>query len=100
MREGEVNPLATEVMAESGLDISGHRSRPLSVDVIAAADRIYTMTERHRETIIEMVPEARDRVERLDPEEDLLDPAGSDQEAYRQCRERIAALVERVAVKT
>jgi protein-tyrosine-phosphatase len=70
------------------------------MNMIASADRIYTMTERHRETILEMVPEARDRVERLDPEEDLLDPAGSDIEAYRECRDRVAALVEKVAVKT
>ncbi len=100
MREGEVNPQATEVMAEIGVDISGHRSRPLSVTMIVASDRIYTMTARHRETIIEMVPEARERIEQLDPEEDLLDPAGADIDAYRRCRDRIAALVENVAVKT
>ena len=97
MKEGEVNPLAAEVMAEVGLDISGHRSRPLSVGMISAADRIYTMTERHRVTILEMIPDARDRVETLDPSGDLLDPAGTDISSYRDCRDRIAALVESVA---
>jgi len=100
IREGEVNPLALEVMAEAGLDISAHHSRPLSLSLIAAADRIYTMTERQRASILEMVPEARDRVELLDPAGDLLDPAGSDVVAYRECRDRIAALVEKVAQKT
>ncbi len=97
LREGGGNPLAIEVMNEVGIDISGHRSRPLSVNLIAAADRIYTMTERQRSTILEMVPEARDRVELLDPAGDLLDPAGADIAAYRECRDRIAVLVERVA---
>ena len=100
MSEGEVNPLAAQVMAEIGRDLAGHRSRPLSMSMIAAADRIYTMTERHLKTIIEMVPEARERVERLDPEDDVLDPAGSDLAAYRERRDRIATLIERIAVKS
>ncbi|HOX06190.1 MAG TPA: L-threonylcarbamoyladenylate synthase [Planctomycetota bacterium] len=100
IREGEVNPLALEVMAEAGVDISAHRSRPLSVGLIAAADRIYTMTERQRTSILEMVPEAAERTELLDPSGDLLDPAGSDIAAYRDCRDRIAVLVERVAQHT
>jgi L-threonylcarbamoyladenylate synthase len=95
--EGDVNPLAVEVMAEARVDISSHHSRPLSVNLIAAADRIYTMTERQRTSILEMVPEARERTEMLDPAGDLLDPAGADIAAYRDCRDRIAALVERVA---
>jgi tRNA threonylcarbamoyl adenosine modification protein (Sua5/YciO/YrdC/YwlC family) len=100
IRDGQVNPLAVEAMAEAGVDISAHHSRPLSVNLIAAADRIYTMTERQRSSILEMVPEARERVELLDPAGDLLDPAGSDAAAYRDCRDRIAALVERVAQRT
>ncbi len=100
MTEGEVNALAAQVMSEIDVDISANRSKPLSMAMISSADRIYTMTERHQATILEMVPEARERVERLDPEEDLLDPAGSDIEAYRHCRDRVGALVERIAVKT
>ncbi|MHC4916257.1 MAG: L-threonylcarbamoyladenylate synthase [Planctomycetota bacterium] len=100
MSEGNVNELAAQAMAEVDLDISGHRTTPLSMSMISAADKIYTMTDRHRMTILEMVPEARDRVERLDPSEDIMDPAGSDIEAYRECRDRIATLVERIAVKT
>jgi len=100
MSEGDVNALAAQVMAEIDVDLTGHRSRPLSMAMISSADRIYTMTERHQASILEMVPEARERVERLDPEEDLLDPAGSDIEAYRSCRDRIGALIERIAVKT
>jgi tRNA threonylcarbamoyl adenosine modification protein (Sua5/YciO/YrdC/YwlC family) len=100
MTEGNVNELAAQVMAELDLDISAHRSRPLSMGMVAAADKIYTMTDRHRATILEMVPEARDRVEKLDPADDILDPAGSDIEAYRECRDRIATLVEKIAVKT
>ena len=97
IREGAVNPLAVEVMAELGLDLSAHHSRPLSMSLLSAADRIYTMTDRQRDSILEMVPEAHDRIERLDPGDDVLDPAGSDLAAYRECRDRLAELVERVA---
>jgi protein-tyrosine phosphatase len=99
IRESAVNPLAQEVMAELGFDISAHRSRPLSVNLLGAADRIYTMTEAQRQSIVEMVPEAQGRIEQLDPAEDILDPAGADVVAYRECRDHIAALMERVAEK-
>jgi hypothetical protein len=46
-----------------------------------------------------MVPEATGRIEQLDPAEDVLDPAGADAVTYRECRDRIAVLVERVAEK-
>lgn len=34
---------------QRGLDITGHRSRPATPDLIAGADLVLTMSERHRE---------------------------------------------------
>ena len=47
-----------------------------------------------------MVPGARERTRMLDPGNDLLDPAGEDISAYRECRERIAGLVAEAVDET
>lgn len=46
-----------EVMAGYGIDITGHRSRMLSSELVAHADLVVTMTRQH---LIEVVTEAGD----------------------------------------
>ncbi len=99
LSEGPVNPLAQKVIAELGPDISSHRSRPLSMSMISAADLIYVMTDRERQSILEMLPETVQRVFCLNSDGDILDPAGSNENVFRECRDLIATLIEKVAVK-
>jgi protein-tyrosine phosphatase len=49
-------------MAEVGVDVSGHRSRRLTYDMIRTADEIYVMEEIHRELILRIAPEAEHKV--------------------------------------
>ncbi|MSO78933.1 MAG: protein-tyrosine-phosphatase [Acidimicrobiia bacterium] len=51
-------PEAVAVMEEMGLDISSHRSRPLTVDLIEHADVVLGMTRNHVGRVVALVPDA------------------------------------------
>ena len=80
---------AIEAMSKAGLDLSGHRSRTLSPELVQEADVIYAMTEAHRRAVLDMVPAAADKVHLLDPSGDVADPIGSDATAYQRTAEMI-----------
>ena len=86
---------AVEVLAELGVDISQHRSRPLSEKVIDEADWIVAMTRSHLDSIIYLFPRAAEKVYLLREFEpgatslDVADPIGMGLEAYRAARDII-----------
>ncbi len=85
---------AIEAARLSGADLTGHRSRQLTGDLIRQADTIWTMCQHHSSAVLRMVPEAKNKVERLDPNRDILDPAGSNIYEYTQCLEQIRTALE------
>lgn len=80
---------AMQVMSQMGLDLSGHRSRSLSAEMIRDADVVYCMTESHRQDVLSLVPDAKHKVELLDGAGDIADPFGSDVTTYARCAEVI-----------
>jgi protein-tyrosine phosphatase len=80
---------AQQVMARMGLDLSTHRSRSLSAEMIRDADVVYCMTESHRQGVLSLVPDAGYKVELLDSAGDISDPYGSDVTTYARCAEVI-----------
>ena len=54
-------PEAVTVMDEMGIDISSHRARPLSVELVAGADVVLGMTRDHVGRVLSLVPEASER---------------------------------------
>ena len=81
---------AVDVMAEMGLDISGHESRPLSDRLVRFADVIWTMTRMHRQSVLARWPEAAKRTELLAVDQsDIPDPIGCSQEVYRACAKQL-----------
>lgn len=86
---------ALEVARQMGLDLSTHRSRPLSPELIRQADLIYCMSRFHRQAVLDMVPEAADRTFLLDDQADLDDPVGGDLAEYQACAQRIRAALEK-----
>lgn len=83
------NPQAIDAMAKQGLDVTRHRSRPLSPELIHDADVIYTMTESHRRAVLDLVPAAEDKTVQLDPNGDIEDPIGSGATSYQRTAEVI-----------
>lgn len=84
---------AIEAMRGMGLDLSRHRSRALTRQMIDDADEIYAMTASHARAIVSMSPGAAAKVRVLDPAgRDVPDPIGSPQREY----ERVASEIERM----
>ena len=44
--------LAVEISSDWGIDISGHRSQPVTDELVEKADLILTMTPEHREEVL------------------------------------------------
>jgi protein-tyrosine phosphatase len=86
---------AVEVLKGMGIDLSRHRSKPLSVELIHQADVIFTMSESHGRAVASLVPSAADKVSNLDPEGDIEDPIGGDVSLYTEVAERIKKLIEK-----
>jgi protein-tyrosine phosphatase len=85
---------AIEAMRAEGLDLSGHRSQPLTAELIDRADIILTMTEAHRLGVVGLAPWAEAKTHRLDPSSEVADPIGADTQTYQrtaaQMRQRLA----------
>ncbi len=87
---------AVEVAAEVGVDLSTHRARSVTRDMVEDADRIYVMTRSQAEVLRHLGAGRGAKVDLLDPDgEDIADPYGGDPAAYRAARDRIGAAIER-----
>lgn len=65
MKESPGDPAAVKILMENGFDGSGHRSRLLSGEMVAAADRVIVMEESHRRQILDMFPETENKMSLL-----------------------------------
>jgi L-threonylcarbamoyladenylate synthase len=86
---------AVEALRPMGVDLSRHRSRPLTVELIHQADAIYTMSRNHLRAVASLVPAAADKVSNLDPDGDIEDPIGGDLSLYIEVADRIKNLIEK-----
>lgn len=85
-----------ETMNAYGIDISGHLSRGIRKNEVIDADRIFVMTEAHREQVCRIVPEICGKTELLDPDgENIADPYGGNMEIYRTSAKHIKDSLER-----
>jgi protein-tyrosine phosphatase len=86
-------PDACALLADRGLDLSGHRARQLTPDLLRQADLVLVMTADQRRAVASLDPSARGRVYRLGHFGgfDVPDPYRQDRAAF----ERALALIER-----
>ncbi|MGE3525283.1 MAG: low molecular weight protein arginine phosphatase [Gemmatimonadales bacterium] len=89
---------------ENGLDLSGHRARQLSRELVAGADLILTMSERHLGRVEELGGRGRGHMlgvfAGVDPDEaDVADPFGADLEEYRITYLELEPLITAAAVR-
>lgn len=89
---------ARRVMSKRGIDISAHRARDISAEMVAQADLILVMTEAHREAIEAEFPEARSKTyllsEMIGRRYDIADPYGNSLAHYAYCAEDLASVIE------
>jgi protein-tyrosine phosphatase len=91
-------PAATAAVAavkEIGGDLSHHRSRPLTVELIHQADVIFAMGRSHAAAVQALVPSATEKVATLDPAGDIDDPIGGDEALYKTLAGQLQVLIEK-----
>ncbi len=77
---------AVEVAATYGADLSGHRSRGLSAELLLQADYLIGMTNDHVEALEAASAGLTEAPRLLSPAgEDLSDPVGHDRAVYEEC---------------
>lgn len=105
------SPNTIEVMKQEGIDVSAHRAQFVTEEMIKKADLILGMQPIHIETVLDMVPEAKDKARLLleyayESEEGVdagaptnlvvFDPIGKPKEVYESVLLTIKDAVERV----
>ncbi|KFD42316.1 protein tyrosine phosphatase [Peptococcaceae bacterium SCADC1_2_3] len=95
---------AVTVMQEMGLDLSKHRAKLLTPEMVKQAGLILTMTRMHRVQVCEMVPEAANKTFTLvayagESDEDIIDPLGYSINVYRKCATTLKDLITQVFKK-
>jgi protein-tyrosine phosphatase len=98
------SPPAIAVMGEVGLNLTEHRARPVTREMVRAADLVLTMTRRQKEHVLALEPAARDKTWTLgelaaqggtdrELRVDVDDPFGGPEHTYRQVRGQLQALL-------
>jgi protein-tyrosine phosphatase len=95
MPGARATPQAVEALKDLGADLSHHRSRPLTVELIHQADMIFTMGRSHAAAVQALVPSATDKVATLDPAGDIDDPIGGDAALYKTLAGQLQSLIEK-----
>ena len=80
------DPISQELMQEKGLDISAHRARQATPEILLKAELILTMEARHQQLIEAILPSARGKVHRLGKWSgfDIPDPYKRPRKAFEQ----------------
>ena len=90
------------VALEHGLDLSAHRARLLSRDLVESSDLVLTMARHHRARVDELGGTGRVQVlgeyaGLAAPDAEVGDPFGGDLEIYRETFGQLEQLIEAVA---
>ena len=89
---------ALKLLAERGIDLSGHRTREVDEEMLAGADLVLAMESGHKEALQVEFPEQAGKVyllSELEGEVDpVWDPKDLHEEAYRETIEKIDSFLE------
>lgn len=101
---------AIQVLGQRGItSIQEHKSTPIHDELVEGADLILTMTQRHKEVLLQCYPDAAGKVFTLKeytktsdtgPEQgdnlDIDDPYGQPVEVYEQCAVELETYLKRL----
>ncbi len=85
------DPMAQELMLDRGIDISGHRARQLTPEIIRSFELILVMEADQQRAVEGMLPSARGRVHRIGRwgDFDVPDPYRRERDAFEDALELI-----------
>lgn len=95
---------AIETLKDLRIDISNHKSQPVTKKNIDENNFILTMTKHHKNFLIAKFPDAADKIFTLSyfacsDNYDIIDPFGGNLEIYKKCADEIYSLIKIIAVK-
>jgi protein-tyrosine phosphatase len=96
------SPPAVEALREVGIDLTGHRARPVTPALIRDADLILAMTQTHSDLLTQIDPAAANKTRTLHsygsekPGADIMDPFGGGIDTYRIARDEITSALTEV----
>ena len=82
-------PEAVLAAEKFGVDISHHKSRKLTPEMVKSTDTILCMTGFHAEQLRALAGESVDKIQLLDEQEDIPDPIGGGADVYVHTAEHI-----------
>ncbi len=103
--EGQAaSSLSKKIVQESGLDISGHRSQPITLDLIKSSDLMLCMTLYHKRDILKIFPHFESKIFTLKefsrenpPQKQAIDdPIGMGMSFYRRIFGEIESEIHRI----
>jgi len=93
-----------EVLKKEGIDVSAHRSQRVTKEMVDRSDIILAMESMHESRILQLAPEAENRLFLLkefakmnDGNLDVIDPIGTSLEFYENTFHTIKDAVERIS---
>lgn len=88
---GPASQHSLDQLDQRGVDLSAHRARKASSEVLSRADRIYCLSHSHLNAVLELLPPALSEAARLLDSEgkDIPDPIGGSSAEYARCAGRI-----------
>ena len=102
MEGSPADPKTVDILEEKGFDGNGHRSKLLTEDMVAGADKIIVMESIQKEMIIDNYPDAEDKIYLLKSfsgdvdrsNDNIKDPYGLSSYHYRLCFAEIYLAIE------
>jgi protein-tyrosine-phosphatase len=89
-----MTPEAQQALQLLGVPALPHKARNLTLELAHEVERIFCMTQAHRNAVISLVPAAAAKTQCLDPDGDVEDPFGRELATYVNCARRIHSLVQ------
>jgi protein-tyrosine phosphatase len=90
MMGSEASPEAVIVADECGARLAGHRSQPLTAELLTRADFLFTMTQSHLRALLPYCDPSGPQPRLLARDGgDVPDPIGAEQQIYRDCAQLI-----------
>jgi len=92
------NAMAIEIMADMGIDISMHRSKPFDEDELDDATLVLTMTGRHKAVLSQRIHKGKlfSIKEFVGETGDVNDPYGGTIDVYKLCYDELEQLILKI----
>lgn len=86
------SPDGVEVLKDEGIDISTHRSKSISDEILKGADKILVMTHEHEFSLLQINSSVKKKIKVLE----IPDPIGRGKEHYKVTFENIKKKIEEI----